>query len=43
LIDYYKKWEASGEAAAPKYVRVEGVGKVEEIRDNIFKGLDALN
>ena len=42
LIDYYKKWEASGEAAAPKYVRIEGVGKVEEIRDNIFKGLDAV-
>jgi adenylate kinase len=42
LIDYYKKWEASGEAAAPKYVRVEGVGKVEDIRDKIFAGLDAV-
>ena len=42
LIDYYKKWEASGEAGAPKYIRVEGVGKVEEIRDKIFAGLDAV-
>jgi adenylate kinase len=42
LIDYYKKWEATGEAAAPTYVRVEGVGKVEEIRDKIFAGLDAV-
>ena len=42
LIDYYKKWEATGEAGAPQYVRVEGVGKVEEIRDKIFAGLDAV-
>ncbi len=42
LIDYYKKWKATGEAAAPKYIRVEGVGKVDEIRDSIFTALDAL-
>lgn len=42
LIDYYKKWESSGEASAPKYVRIEGVGKVEEIRDKIFSALDIL-
>ncbi len=42
LIDYYKKWEASGEAGAPKYIRIEGVGKVEEIRDKIFAALDAV-
>ncbi len=42
LIGYYKKWEATGEAGAPQYVRVVGVGKVEEIRDKIFKGLDAV-
>jgi adenylate kinase len=40
LIGYYKAWEATGEAAAPKYIKIEGVGKVEEIRDQIFKGLD---
>ena len=40
LIGYYKKWEKTGEAAAPKYIRIEGVGKVDQIRDNIFKALD---
>lgn len=40
LIDYYKTWEKSGEAAAPKYIRVEGVGKMDEIRDQIFSALD---
>jgi adenylate kinase len=42
LVDYYKKWEASGEDRAPKYIQVEGVGKVDEIRDKIFEKLDAL-
>jgi adenylate kinase len=42
LIGYYKKWEKSGEPAAPKYFRIEGVGKVEEIRDQIFATLDDL-
>ena len=42
LIGYYKKWESSGGAAAPKYIRIEGIGKVDEIRDNIFKKLDAV-
>jgi adenylate kinase len=42
LIDYYKKWESSGTSGAPKYIRVEGIGKVEEIRDNIFATLDKI-
>ncbi len=42
LIDYYKDWEKSGESAAPRYFRIEGVGKVEEIRDQIFDTLDKL-
>ncbi len=42
LIDYYKGWESSGEAAAPKYIRIEGVGKVDEIRQQIFDSLDKL-
>jgi adenylate kinase len=42
LIDYYKSWESSGETAAPKYIRIEGVGKVEEIRDRIYSALDQL-
>jgi len=42
LIDYYKNWQSSGQAGAPQYVRIEGVGKVEEIRDQIFAALDNL-
>jgi adenylate kinase len=42
LIDYYKDWGNSGESAAPKYIRIEGVGKVEEIRDQIYAALDNL-
>lgn len=42
LIDYYKNWESSGKSAAPKYIRIEGVGKVEEIRDQIYSVLDRL-
>ncbi|MBW1772662.1 MAG: adenylate kinase [Deltaproteobacteria bacterium] len=40
LIDYYKKWESSGESAAPTYIGITGVGKVKEIRDQIYTALD---
>ncbi len=39
LVKYYGDWGKSGEAGAPKYVKIPGVGKVEQIRDAIFKGL----
>ena len=42
LIDYYKSWQSSGEAGAPHYIRIAGVGKVDEIRDQIFAALDNL-
>ena len=42
LIDYYKDWEKTDESTAPKYIRIEGVGKVEEIRDQIYAVLDNL-
>ena len=41
LVEFYKNWEASGDPNAPKYVRIDGVGSVEEIRDRIFKALGA--
>ena len=31
LVDYYGAWAASGDAQAPKYRRIEGIGTVEEI------------
>ena len=39
LIDYYTKWGASGDAAAPKHRRVSGVGSVDEIRQRVFEAL----
>lgn len=42
LVNYYKQWAASGEAGAPKHVFIEGVGKVDQIRDNIFSALDKI-
>ncbi len=39
LIDYYSKWAASSDAGVPKYVKVNGIGKVEEIREQIFSAL----
>jgi adenylate kinase len=39
LIEYYSKWAASGDSAAPRYVKIDGIGKVEQIRDNIFEAL----
>jgi adenylate kinase len=42
LIGYYKDWESSGASEAPKYIRIEGVGKVEEIRDQVIAALKAL-
>jgi adenylate kinase len=42
LIGYYSKWAEAGGAGAPRYIRVSGIGKVEEIRDAIFSALDKL-
>ncbi|KZZ59286.1 MAG: adenylate kinase [Oleiphilaceae bacterium] len=41
LVEYYSAWAESGEAAAPNYVRVDGVGEMSKIRDQIVAGLDA--
>lgn len=40
LIAYYSQWADKGDDAAPRYVKINGIGKVEEIRDAIFAGLD---
>ncbi len=41
LIDYYRNWNVSGEANSPAYIRIEGVGTVEQIRDHIFQALES--
>jgi adenylate kinase len=39
LIGYYSRWAEQGGEGAPRYIRIAGVGKVEEIRDAIFAAL----
>jgi len=39
LVDYYTKWAATGDAAAPMYRKVSGVGSVDEIRQRVFDAL----
>ena len=41
LIAYYSEWADSGADGAPKYVKINGIGKVDEIRDQIFQQLDS--
>jgi adenylate kinase len=38
LIKYYQEWAKNG---GPRYIVVDGVGSVTEIRDQIFKQLDS--
>jgi adenylate kinase len=40
LIKYYREWSETGAANAPRYVHVEGVGSVDEIRNKVFAGLE---
>ena len=40
LIDYYTAYSKSDEATAPKYVKINGIGSVDSIRDNIFKAIE---
>lgn len=39
LVDYYASWANSGKAGAPKHVKVNGLGDMNAIRDNIFAAL----
>ncbi|MFC4161065.1 adenylate kinase [Chitinimonas lacunae] len=41
LVGYYSQLAASGDDRAPKYVKIAGVGPVEEIRDRVFDALGA--
>jgi adenylate kinase len=39
LVAYYSEWAANGQADAPTYRRVAGVGSVENIRELVFAAL----
>jgi adenylate kinase len=40
LVEFYGKWSATGDAQAPKVLKVAGVGSVDDITKSVF---DALN
>ena len=39
LVDYYGSWAATGDAHAPRYARIAGVGPVEEITARALQAL----
>lgn len=39
LVEYYSKWAAQGDARAPKYRKISGVGAVEDVRNRILAAL----
>ena len=39
LVDYYSTWAASGDAQAPQYRRIEGIGSVDEITSRALAAL----
>lgn len=39
LVDYYSSWAERGEAGAPKYRRIEGVGSVDQITGKALAAL----
>ncbi len=39
LVAYYSKWADSGDDNAPKHVRIDGIGSVEDIRDKVVAAL----
>jgi adenylate kinase len=39
-VGFYQKLAAAGNATAPRYARIEGVGAVDEIASRVFAILD---
>ena len=39
LVSYYSKWAAGAKPGSPKYIKIEGVGSMDAIRDRIFAAL----
>ena len=39
LVDYYSTWANSGTAGAPKHIKINGLGELETIKNNIIKQL----
>ncbi len=42
LKDWYRQWHESGDEHAPQYVRVDGIGTLEDVRDAVHAALDEV-
>ena len=40
LIAYYSKWADKGGANSPKYIKIQGIGSVDDIRGQVIGGLE---
>ncbi|NRF70066.1 adenylate kinase [Aquincola sp. S2] len=40
LVEYYSKWAASGDAQAPRYARIAGMGSVDDIKSRALAALE---
>jgi len=41
LVEYYSSWADKGEDSSPRYVKVDGVGQMSQIKEQIVQGLDS--
>ena len=39
LVKYYSDWSATGDATAPRYAKISGLGKVDEITERVLAAL----
>jgi len=39
LVEYYAQWAEGGDTNAPRYLRIDGIGTVDQIRDRIYAAL----
>lgn len=40
VVEYYRRWRASGDPAAPRYRSISGLGSVEEVRRRAIAALE---
>ena len=40
LIAYYSKWADEGGESSPKYIKIQGIGSVDDIRAQVIGGLE---
>lgn len=41
LVEYYGKWAAAGDKAAPRYAKISGLGAVDQITAQVLAALEA--